>query len=504
MRPWILVILTAAPVSAACGGTPNQQEQQAGQAMAASRLRHHVEVLAHDSLGGRGTGQSGYLGAARYAAQVMEQTGLEPAFRDHEGGPTYLQQVPLVRCDFSDRDAVALRIAQADTTVEQGESGFTTFHPGPATRRVRDAPLVFAGYGLRAPEQGWDDFAGLELEGRAVVLLAGLPGAGEIRSLPGRVRRSFSDRDEAARDAIAYAIEHGAAAILIVPDRLLLGRWDDIPTQRAMPRAAEYSEGIMGAPALPIPVILLRPPLVEFLFRGSRYDPMGRTGEYRTFQLAGALASVNMETSCETIGAPNVVGVIHGTDSDLRSEYIVVSAHLDGLGERGGAIYNGANDDASGSAAALEIGKELAQYPPERSVVVALFTGEELGHIGSVYFVDHPPFALARIVANLNLEHYGRLERGNRCDALGPPELVEVLERNLGDVDLELVPSPSAIRGADQYTFFLREIPALNIGCGPFDDYHTPRDDANRIDYDLLERNTRLAYRFVRDLASRD
>jgi len=504
MRAWILVILTAAPLGAACGSASDQQEPRANEVMSASRLRQHLEVLAHDSLGGRGTGQPGYLGASRYAARVMEEAGLEPMFRDAAGGASYLQSVPHVRCEFSDRDAVALRVAGSDTTVRQGESGFATFYAGRADEPARAAPLVFAGYGLRAPEQGWDDFDGLDVEGKGVVLLVGLPGAGEIRSLPGRVRRSFSDRDAATRAAMAYAIEQGAAAILLVPDGVWLRSWDNILEQRHLPRAAEYSEGLMGPPELPLPVLMLRPPLVEFLFRGSGYDAVSRAGQYRPFEFAGGTASIEMHTSCEPVTAPNVIGVIAGTDPDLRSEYIVVSAHLDGLGERGGVIHNGANDDASGSVAALEIGWELTRHPVRRSVVIALFTGEELGHTGSVYFVDHPPFELARIVANLNLEHYGRLERGNRCDALGPPELVEVLERNLGDVDLELVPSPSAIRGADQYTFFMREIPALNIGCGRFDDYHTPRDDANRIDYDLLERNTRLAYRFVRDLASRD
>jgi hypothetical protein len=468
----------------------------------AAALREHLEVLAHDSLGGRGSAQPGYLKAARYTAEVMREAELAPAFVDSDGEATYLQPVPLVQYEFSDADALTLSTPQGAMETRPSDTTFAVLYPGRLERMVQDARAVFLGFGIHEPEQGWDDFADLDLKGAVAILQAGLPEPGDQPDLPEAVRRAAGgDADTQAQEALSLMIERGVAAVLVVPDSSLLSLWDDVLNQRVFVRALEYSEGLMSAPDVPVPVLLLHPDFVTKMFAGREYDPVARTGSYDTFMFDSLSIDIEFETRRNVVQSPNIVGLVRGTDPVLRDEYVVVGAHLDGLGVLRGEIHNGANDDASGTVAALEVGRVLAEDPPRRSVLIALFTGEEAGHIGSVYFVDHPPVPLDRMVSNLNLEHYGRLERARRCDVVGPAQLVELVADVRGDIPLDLRPSTEAIRGADQWTFFTRDIPAINIGCGSFADYHTPRDDADRIDFELLERNTRLAYAVTLELA---
>jgi len=505
-RSSVLVRLSACAlaVALATSACESRAELQQADSALVQALQTHIEILAHDSLGGRATGDSGYDRAAAYAARQFAATGLEPLGGDREGAEAFFQPVPLVRYRFDSREALIVRTSEGEDTIAPGATRFELVYPGTPPHSVAAAAPVFVGYGLHAPDLGWDDLAGLELEGRIAIVISGLPEPGGEPAIPRALRRRLGGAGAANMAKGRALLARGVAAILAVPDSLVLSDWDAAVAQRNLPVLASVPAGLERGvpPDVPVPMALLGPELIDRLFAGRPYHPLRGAGRYGTFRLDGIELGLRVTAVPEPLESPNVVGLVRGSDPELRDEYIVLSAHLDGQGIRNGEVLNSANDDASGSAAVMEIAAAVAAEPPRRSVIFAVFTGEESGHLGSVHFVGRPPVPLERIVADVNLEHYGRLESGNTCDATGPRSLrgaVRAADRATPGAQVTF--REGHIRGADQYSFYLADIPALNIGCGWFPDYHGPGDDAERIDYALLARMTRLAEAVVRGIA---
>lgn len=464
-------------------------------------LRTHVFALAHDSMRGRAPADAGFARSLRYAESALGQAGLLPFYDDE---PFYRQAVPLVRVDLEQGATLRLRDAESETTMVAG-NGFELLYPGRGDTTVAPGAPVFVGFGIHAPELGWDDFAGLDLRGRIAMYIPGLPEPDQDPAMPDAVRALFADRYEADRHTIAELIRRGAAGVLVIPDAVLLEGWDSVLRARPTLLPAE-SYGLEVLANLPMPGLLAHPSLVDRLVTRRGYDPFARQGAYQTLLLETVEVALELRVRRQQTGSANLLALIPGSDPELRHEYVVLGAHLDHLGTRAGVVYNGANDDASGSAAVLEIARALALHPPARSVIVALFTAKEIGRYGSLHFVEHPVVPLHRIVADVQLDRLGRVADGEACDVQGPPsfeDLVRQANRMIANPDSRFVPTVGgeALRNGDHYSFHLRGVPWLVLDCGWFPDQHQPTDDADRLDYSLLERNTRRAYALVRLLA---
>ncbi len=464
-------------------------------------LQAHVYALAHDSMQGRGPADPGFVRSMHYAETALGEAGLLPFYDDE---PFYRQAVPLVRVDFRSGAKLRLRDAESETTMVAGD-GFEVLYPGRADAVVPAAPPVFIGFGIHAPELGWDDFQGLDLRGRIAMYIPGLPDADQTPQLPDEVRAMFADRYEADRHTMAELLRRGAAGVLVIPDGVMLEGWDSVLRARPTLLPTE-SYGLEVLADLPVPGLLAHPSLVDRLITRRGYDPFAREGAYRTLELETVELALELQVRRQPTGSANLLALVPGSDPQLRNEYVVLGAHLDHLGMRAGVIYNGANDDASGSAAVLEIARALALHPPARSVIIALFTAEEVGRYGSLHFVQHPVVPLHRIVADVQLDQLGRVAEGSACGVQGPPSF-EDLVRQAGTMvqgaQVRFVPTVAgdALRDGDHYSFHLRGVPWLVLDCGWFPDEHQPTDDADRLDYGLLEQNTRLAYGLVRLLA---
>lgn len=473
-------------------------------------LRAHVEFLADDLLEGRGTGTRGHQLAARYVAAQLRALGFEPA----AGNGTYLQPVPLEQRTL-DGAKCSLRLTGAKESAELTfESDFLLRAIGDRDDAAVEAPLVFAGFGITAPDLGRDDYAGLDLAGKIAVILSGAPA-----TFPSAERAHHSS----TRVKLETAAAHGARGVIQIlrPEEAKLFPW------AARVRGSHHgflawidSEGAPHgiAPAL-AGAAILNPAASERLFAlagRSLADALaasGKPGGTPGFAL-GISARIATSSRASHLMSENVVGRLAGSDPTLAAESVVYTAHLDhlGIGEplAGDSIYNGALDDGSGVAGVLEVARAFASLAPraKRSLLVVIVTAEEAGLVGSDYFVHHPTVPIASLVADVNLDGITMLFPPADVVALGAEHssLAEPAATAARRMGLGLSPDPSPEQvyfvRSDQYSFVRAGIPSVFPDAGlkssdPAIDgekltenwnetiYHTPRDDARQpLDYE--------------------
>ena len=433
----------------------------------AEAIEAHMRFLASDSLRGRDAGTDGFNIAADYVESHYRLLGLSPAGDDG----AYFQQVRL-RTTRRDNDAGRLEINGVGglRVLENLEDFVIDPEPGQAASSVT-AAVVFAGFGIDAPELGVDDYAGLEVEGKIVLILVGAPA-----SLPTDEKAHLSRDETKARTAAS----HGAVGLL----RVHPGSADGDPFVRAA-RGAEGGSmswvrsdgrGHDAAPGLRAGALLSRQ-AAALLFQDAE----------KSFDEAGAGTTVGFDLPVEVtlsqasrysdFESPNVVAVLPGIDADLRHEYVVVTAHLDHVGvgrpdDSGDDIYNGAGDNASGTAVLLEVARSLAARPPRRSVIFVAATAEERGLLGSDFFVHDPPVPVGDIIANVNLDSGVFLY--DFADIIPCGTAHSSLAANVGRVAalLELgvgedpLPEEALFTRSDHYRFVQQGIPSMFFMCG--------------------------------------
>ncbi len=467
-------------------------------------IHAHIAFLADDLLEGRGTGTRGYQLAAKYVAAQFEALGLKPA----GANGTYFQPVPLRKTEVIEQQcSISLvRNGQAHELVY----GKDYLMAGDFLRAETsvEAPVVFAGFGVTAPEANYDDYAGMDVRGKIVAVLRGAPA-----SLPHDQRAYYSSGTVKRGNAVA----HGAVGILafLMPEDQKRYRWEWIARQNKMGEMAWLDE--KGAPHDVSPEIrgtaLLSGAGVEALFAGAPKSleemfATAQAGKPQAFELP-VRARLRKASRQSQVESANVVAVLPGSDPQLKGEYVVYTAHLDhlGVGEPvdGDAIYNGAFDNASGTAGLLEVARAFASLPerPRRSVLFLEVTGEEKGLLGSDYFVHYPTVAAKSLIADVNFDMALTLYPLRDVIGFGAEHstLGQVVEQAAKRLDLEMSPDPMPeevvfIR-SDQYSFVRRGVPAVFLVCGWKSGdpkvngreavqqwlqsrYHTPKDDVNQ------------------------
>ncbi len=514
-----------AAIVAACAGLPTSE----GEDIAAVDIEKHMTVLADDRMEGREAGTPGYDRAAHYVAAQMRYAGLKPA-----GEKGYFQDVPLRRYRRV-VDGAALSLTGPDGTAQElvfGED-YLVFADPTLTESAVDAPVVFAGFGVVAPEFGIDDYAGLDVEGKIVAYLSGAP-----KSLPSEERAHFGS----GTIKRAAAAERGALATIAVTTptrekRFAFARvarvtgganmtWrapDDAGDDAAEKDARAWAREIQVVAA----VSLASAPK---LFAHAAFDAdtvMAAAEAEDGAPPRGPLnivARMSQTSTHEDVTSPNVVGMIRGSDPDLRDELVVLSAHLDHIGISNGLdedqINNGAMDNAAGVASLLEVADAARRAQPKRSVVFITVTAEEKGLVGADYFARYPSVA-GEMVANINLDmpvllydFEDVIAFGAERSTLGP--LVAAAAEAAG---VGLSPDPMPDQGlftrSDHYRFVQRGVPAVflvtgfgNGGQEAFTNflatrYHRPNDDLMApINYQAGEKFARVNYEIMRAVAN--
>jgi hypothetical protein len=449
--------------------------------------------------------------AAEYLALKAEDIGLEPV----SSNGSYFQEIPL--------EAYRVAPATSALTVKSGPTRQSLSYPESFGVRGRfiaagsaTGPVALLGIGANAPDLGWDDFGGIDLEGKiAVILDAELP--------QGHVLRRPENQGALYRRG-TVARQRGAVAVITVisPEREagLTARglsFDDV--ERGWPLDTEVGLGGRASPAqfgievrhaaaaeiLGIPVGELTSMFAE-LAQGRRVPSR---------DLPDRELEVRIDLTTRSTVTRNVLGMVRGTDPELRDEYVVIGGHHDGIGHREGVVLHGADDNVSGAVAMLELAEAMLLEPPKRSILFAWFTGEEKGLYGAYHFVAHSPVPLEKVSAMFNLDMLSRNDPGS-IFVIGSNKISSELDQSLNEqsrrpeVGLRLDytyedplhPDRFFVR-SDQYPFIRYGIPAAWVFSGTTSDYHQETDTEDRMDYDKMLRSTRLVFLSAQDIANR-
>jgi len=485
-----------------------------------AELRDHIHYLASDFLEGRDTGTEGYMLAAHYGAILFAAAGLEPLLTDSAGAPSFFQPVAFESARVGGASAMRATVGGESKSYRLGEEFLALQIFSGGELQLEQTP-VFLGYGIEAPDHGWNDYEGLDVAGRIAVIVPGAPTRNGEPVLPAEQHRIYSSLPRSANARIMSAVAHGVSALIVVIDSASTSIWDEVAARMDRPSLRPMPGGTPGQarPRSHPWMVLIEAANAVDLLAGTGYDPVSGSGPCAPGTLDGVRIALDLGHDVRpAYSAPNVVALLPGTDSVLKDEYVVVTAHLDHLGTRDGQVYNGADDNASGSAAVLEAAEAAAMAPAKRSIIFVLLTAEEKGLLGSMYFADNPPVPIEDIVLNINLDMVGR----NSPDwpesllAMGSenrrPELLELIREvnsrvgaNL-DWRLNEGSDPYAhVQRSDQLAFMQKGIPAILITrgfTGP--DYHTPSDDPETINYPKVLQAARLAYALAAEAARRE
>lgn len=532
MKPTMLTLglVTTAVLSAACG---DSEAAPFNDTISADRLSRDLYTLAHDSMGGRLTGSPEIARASDWIRDRFASLGLEPA---GDGG--YDQHFELTWFTLGVPNRLTVSGAGPARTPGEGWTPYNFSGTGSASGSV-----VFAGFGIVEPRLEYDDYLGEEVGGRIVLVLEREPGVEDPESPFDGVVTAEASR--AWRKALR-AQERGAAGILFVQDvhnRADQEDWDRTH-QAAWPQEPRRIERyLLGdwVERLSIPAARISVELAESLVGGTGRTMSELAAASETdaglgvVPLPGARVSMTVAVDRHVTPGRNVLAMMPGSDPVLQDEVIIIGAHHDHSGTDGETVFNGADDDGSGTVGVMAVAEAYARAAeagqgPRRSVLFAVWDAEERGLLGAWYYTLRPLFPLPSTAAVLNLDMIGRNEEvptdgGGRFRGLDPqsaesnanavnilgygytPELAAAVDSANTVTDLTLRfrydnNESNLLRRSDHWPFLQNDVPAVWFHTGLHPDYHTPDDDPERIEYEKMTRIVRLVHQTSWNLAN--
>lgn len=452
---------------------------------AQSPIETHIRTLAADSMEGRGLGTAGIGKAATYIEQQLKAAKLEPAF---DG--SYRQKFP-----------VKMGVALGTKNAIAGLSNDDWTPLGFSSAGSFSGPIAFVGYGIDAPPLNYRDYEGIDLKGKVALMLRYEPQEKDENS-------PFDGRKPSRWSSLRYkalqARERGAVAVIFVTGPLQDEDKDKLPAL-----ANDGPESPAG-----LPVIQLKTSVAQKWIDLNAFQKEVDADLKPRSRVLDRTLTGTVDVNATYADGINVAGIIPGRGK-LANEAIVIGAHYDHLGYGGKGsmkpnvheIHNGADDNASGTAAVIVAGQRLRELLKDakdrRTVVVALFSAEEVGLGGSAYLVDHPPVPLKSIKAMLNLDMVGDMH-DDKLIALGTesaPEWKALVDAKAAELKLHVSSSGDGYGPSDQTSFYAKQIPVLHFFTGTHERYHTPEDDADAVNFAGAERASELTAQIAASLA---
>jgi aminopeptidase YwaD len=503
------------PASAALYLDQQSMAQIAG--LSAERIREHVQFLASDQLQGRRAGTPAADEAARYIEKAFRSYGLQPA-----SVSGYQQPFTFVaRVELGKQNLFQVKTGESEQSYKISEDYMPLAFSSP---EAATGAVVFAGYGISAAELQYDNYAGIDVKGKLVMILRGSPDGDNPH---GRFAQ-YTQPGLEIQNKTLKAREKGARGVIFVSEEKVF--------QHDRLARLHHDLNFLDAG---IPVVIIsrvlgnaileerKAPPVKSEFTGA--DAVERA-KARTAPLALEHLTVNFKTDVVKVNgnAANVVGLLAGSDPQLASQYIVIGAHYDHLGLGGpeslaanpdGQIHHGADDNASGTSALLDLARVMAAARGQfkRSVIFVAFSGEELGLLGSAAYTRNPPVPLASTVAMLNMDMVGRL-RNNALfiGGMGTSPVWKPLVERLnaaGNRKPATAESGSGSRfqlsygqdgfgPSDHQSFYVKDIPVLFFFTNSHDDYHKPSDTADKINAEGIKQVAELVGEIAANLAN--
>lgn len=502
---------------------------------------HNLKFLASDSLKGRATGTLENDIAARFIAEKFQKYGLIPIINGlnspqrkskfkSEGElyspEDYFQKFNIIKSKISSRNYLELKFEYSsaekiisfnykDDFIVQANSNFNNLSIC--------APVVFAGYGINKGEKNYNDYLNekgekVNIKGKIVLIVDGFP---QERDSESEFSKSKNALYRNPLRKMEVASELGALALIVVSSPLKNEQPFNIKNQS---RANAFEKANFYLPTQStksIPIIFVSENVAYQIFNESEkslkdiLESIDKKLTGNAFEFQNLKMRIELNFDKEIISTQNVVGMIEGSDESLKSEFIVIGAHYDhvGLGYYGsmnssdtGKIHNGADDNASGTSALIELAEAFSIDKPKRSLIFIAFSGEENGLLGSKFYVYYQPLKpLDKTVAMFNFDMVGRNEPELLWigGAFYSNDIKKLIEASNDSTKFEILYNTGLLNFAsDQAPFLRKNIPSAFFFTGLHDDYHTPEDDYNKINFDKLEKVTKLGFLAISNLAN--
>ena len=486
----------------------------------AAQLKEHLTFIASDELEGRDTPSRGLDIAAMYIAQHLRAFGIKPA--GDEG--TYFQKVPLRRG----------RVDIENTRLNLNGQGFSygqDFLTSLVNANVSGAAVVFAGNGWVIKSKNINPYQGVEVKDKVVVVVNNLPKGITGADLKGPLGGDWMS-------PAYYAQTNGAKAVINFPTFSTLVNWEGTRWNQSDKGAVEFGD---NPSAIKIPVITVSPRAIASLFQGEKFSATNlfnrsTAGEaIESFDLKPTKrVNANIAVKMENIHTQNVVGILEGSDPILKNEYVAVGAHYDHVGMNPffpgeDKIWNGADDDGSGTVAVLSIAEAMAKGPhPKRSMLFIWHAGEEKGLWGSEYFADHPTVPIGSIITELNIDMIGRYQNpgdeniqnkqlpkqgeifliGSRMMSTELGELSDNVNKGFLNLNFNFKyddpndPEQFFYR-SDHFNYAKKGVPIIFYMDGSHADYHQVTDSVEKINFESMEKVARTILATGWELANR-
>ena len=497
-----MCVLIAACSGAGPGSSAKPLAMSALPDIDTDRVLAEIKTLASDEFEGRAPGSPGEERTVNYLVEQYKQMGLKPGNTDG----TYIQKVPLVGIT-ADGAPLTVRLNGKDETFRWKDDVVAWTKRVTDTVSIQNSEMVFVGYGVVAPEYDWDDYKGLDVKGKTLVMLINDPPVpdpadparldakmfgGKAMTYYGRwtYKYEIGAQKGAAAILIIHETEPAAYPFSVVQNSNLGERFDLITPDKNMGRSP-----IEGWVSLEAGRRLLA-------MAGQDYDALkqqARTPGFRPISL-GSRAAMTLHNTFRTIDSRNVVAKLEGSDPALKDQYVVYSAHWDHLGvgaDLAGSdkIYNGAVDNASGVAGLLEIARAYTKLPapPRRSILFLNVTAEEQGLLGSQYYAVAPIYPLAKTAANINLDEVNVWGQTKDITLIGygASDLDDYITAAADEQGRVIRPDPEPEKGSyyrsDHFNFAKQGVPALNPDKAGVDYIGKPRDYSLRVRNDYTE-----------------
>ncbi len=457
--------------------TASVSNNDAAESIKGKDILLHTKILASDEFEGRAPGTTGEILTVDYITKIYRQLGLEPGNPDG----SFVQQVPLYGYKSSARASIAS--ATKNITLSYPENFVAVSRKQQEKIDVEGSEMVFVGYGVVAPEYGWDDYKGIDVKGKTIVMLVGDPPVAIAQDSGKLDNKYFKGTAMTYYGRWTYKYEiasaKGAAAAIIVhetgaagyPFEVVTGSWGHENFDIANPNDTSYHVSVESWISTPKAKEI-------FAVSGQSFDELKKLAATKKFAPVNlsCKANFNISNTLRSVQSKNVLAKINGTDPKLKEEYIVYTAHWDHLGKdeskQGDQIFNGALDNASGVAGLLEIAEAFTKAPPKRTVLFMALTGEEEGLLGAKYYTASPFYPLNKTVANINMDVINPHGITNDLVVIGSGQnqLEDVLKKVLTSRKRVVAPETTPEKGfyyrSDHFEFAKAGIPALYVKIG--------------------------------------
>lgn len=488
------------------------------------RMRKDVYFLASPECEGRGIDTKGIDKAADYIAEAYKKAGLKPAMKDG----TYFQPFKVMMSAKLGKPTALTLTGPEDAKKElKLNSDFSAMGYSPTSQASGE--LVFAGYGISAPDLKYDDYAGLDVEGKVVVVLRRTPRYGVKGDK--RFDTSIPEGEDSVHATfdkkIENAAKHKAKALIIVNDTTGAGKTDAIPPFELHSRGTTTAE---------FPVMFLKRAKFDELLKAAKQksvteieDAINENLKPITFALKGWKAEAQVTVNRKEVNVKNVVGVLEGA-GPLKDETIVIGAHYDHVGygtfgsaggpKAQGKIHYGADDNASGTTGLIELARRFGAMKNRegRRIVFIAFSAEEMGLFGSIHYTKEPLFPLEKTAAMINMDMIGRTKpvpvdwlglfgKKDRLVIYGTgtgDSLEKLVNEQTDGADFRLFKIRASATNSDNHSFYIKKIPVLFFFTGLHGEYHRPTDVPEKLDVPGMKKVVDLAEKLTYELAKRE